>query len=49
MVWKGDPLQAEINLEAIYDDISVNPSTLLDNPINQTIAVEVITNLTGAL
>ena len=49
LVWEGDPLQAEINLEAIYDDISVNPSTLLDNPINQTIAVEVITNLTGAL
>lgn len=49
MVWEGDPLQAEINLEAIYDDISVNPSTLLDNPINQTIPVEVITNLTGAL
>ena len=49
LVWEGDPLQAEINLEAIYDDISVNPSTLLDNPINQTIPVEVITNLTGAL
>lgn len=49
LLWEGDPLKAEINIEAIYDDISVNPSTLLDNPINQTIPVEVVTNLTGAL
>jgi hypothetical protein len=49
LVWEGDPLQAEINLEAIYDEINVNPSVLLDNPINQTIPVEVVTNLTGAL
>jgi hypothetical protein len=49
LVWDGDPLQAEINLEAVYDDISVNPSTLLDNPINQTIPAEVLINLTGAL
>ena len=49
LVWEGDPLKAEINLEAIYDDINVNPSVLLDNPINQTIPVQVVTNLTGAL
>ena len=49
LVWEGDPLQAEINLEAIYDGINVNPSVLLDNPINQTIPVEVVTNLRGAL
>lgn len=49
LVWEGDPLKAEINIEAIYDDINVNPSVLLDNPINQTIPVEVVTNLRGAL
>ena len=49
LVWEGDPLQAEINLEAIYDGINVNPSVLLDNPINQTIPVEVVTNLRGVL
>ena len=47
--WDGNPLRAEINIEAIYDGISVNPSTLLDNPINQSIPVEVKVNLTGAL
>jgi hypothetical protein len=47
--WDGNPLKAEINIEAIYDGISVNPSTLLDNPINQSIPVEVKVNLTGAL
>ena len=49
LVWEGNPLQAEINIEAIYDDLSVNPSTLLDNPINQTIPVEVKVQLTEAL
>ena len=49
LLWDGDPLQAEINLQAVYDGINVNPSTLLDNPINQRIPVEVKVNLTGAL
>ena len=49
LLWDGNPLQAEINLEAIYDGLNVNPSTLLDNPINQSIPVEVKVNLTGAL
>ena len=49
LLWDGNTLQAEINLEAIYDGINVNPSTLLDNPINQSIPVEVKVNLTGAL
>ena len=47
--WDGNPLQAEINIQAVYDGINVNPSTLLDNPINQSIPVEVKVNLTGAL
>jgi hypothetical protein len=49
LLWDGNPLQAEINIEAIYDDINVNPSTLLDNPINQSIPAEVKVHLTGAL
>lgn len=49
LVWEGNPLQAEINIEAIYDDLSVNPSTLLDNPINQSIPAEVKVQLTGPL
>jgi len=47
--WNGNPLKAEINIEAIYEGINVNPSTLLDNPINQSIPVDVKVNLTGAL
>ena len=49
LLWNGDPLKAEINIQAVYDGINVNPSTLLDNPINQSIPVEVKVNLTGAL
>jgi hypothetical protein len=49
LVWEGNPLQAEINIEAVYDDLSVNPSTLLDNPINQSIPAEVKVQLTGPL
>lgn len=49
LVWEGNPLQAEINIEAVYNDLSVNPSTLLDNPINQSIPAEVKIHLTGPL
>jgi len=49
LAWDGDPLKAEINIKALYDGISVNPSTLLDNPINQSIPTEVEIHLTGEL
>ncbi|MEZ4797853.1 MAG: translocation/assembly module TamB domain-containing protein [Flavobacteriaceae bacterium] len=49
LVWEGSPLQAEINIEAIHDNISANPSILLDNPINQSIPVEVKIHLTEKL
>ena len=49
LVWEGDPLQAEINIKAIYDKIQANPSVLLDNPINRSIPVEVIIHLTDQL
>ncbi|WP_232817813.1 translocation/assembly module TamB domain-containing protein [Winogradskyella tangerina] len=48
IVWEGDPLRAEIDIKAVYQG-SANPSVLLDNPINQTIPVEVIIHLTGQL
>ena len=47
--WDGNPLSADINIKALYDGISVNPSTLLDNPINQSIPAEVEIHLTGQL
>jgi hypothetical protein len=47
--WDGTPLNADINMKALYDGISVNPSTLLDNPINQSIPTEVEVHLTGQL
>ncbi len=48
LAWNGDPLEAEINILAIYKT-RTNPSPLLDNPINQTIPVELEINLTGQL
>jgi len=49
LVWEGDPLKAEINIKALHDGISANPSVLLDNPINQSIPVEVEVHLTSQL
>ncbi|MCO4822261.1 MAG: translocation/assembly module TamB domain-containing protein, partial [Flavobacteriaceae bacterium] len=34
--WSGDPLAANLNIEAVYDNIRANPSVLLDNPVNQS-------------
>ena len=48
IVWEGDPLAAQIDITAVYQG-SANPSVLLDNPINQSIPVEVIIQLTGQL
>jgi hypothetical protein len=49
MSWDGSPLNADINIKALYDGINANPSTLLDNPINQSIPTEVEVHLTGQL
>ena len=46
--WEGDPMKAQLNIKAIYQG-KANPSVLLDNPISQTIPVEVIIQLTGQL
>ena len=48
IVWEGDPMKAEINLNAVYST-TANPSVLLDNPISQRIPVEVVIQLTGQL
>lgn len=48
IVWEGDPMNAELNLKAVYEG-DANPSVLLDNPINQSIDVEVEIHLTGKL
>ncbi len=49
LAWEGDPLNALINIKAVYDGIQANPSVLLDNPINRSIPVEVEIHLTGQL
>ena len=49
LAWDGSPLSAEVNIRALYDGISANPSTLLDNPINQSIPTEVEIHLTEEL
>ena len=48
IVWEGDPLNAQLNLNAVYKT-TANPSVLLDNPISQRIPVEVVIQLTGQL
>lgn len=49
LVWEGDPLTAQINIEAVYDKIRANPSVLLENPINRSIPVAVKIHLTEQL
>ena len=48
IAWNGEPLDAEINLKAIYHT-QANPSILLDNPINRSIPVDVEISITGQL
>lgn len=47
--WSGDPMAANLNIEAVYDNIRANPSVLLDNPVNQSIPVEVKIQITERL
>ena len=46
--WNGDPLKAQIDIEAVYKT-RTNPSPLLDSGISQTIPVELEIKLTGNL
>lgn len=48
IVWEGDPMDAQLDIKAVYAS-TANPSVLLDNPISQSIPVEVVIQLTGQL
>ena len=51
IVWEGDPLTAQMNLEAVYEvPGGANPALLLDNPnFNKKIPTEVLIKLQGNL
>lgn len=49
LTWDGDPLQANMNVEAVYRT-QANPAMILENPsINRDIPVEVTISLNGEL
>ncbi|KJD36351.1 N-acetyl-gamma-glutamyl-phosphate reductase [Tamlana sedimentorum] len=48
IAWEGDPLDATIDMLAVYKT-QANPSPLLDNPINRSIPVELNIELNGNL
>ncbi|MGQ7947464.1 translocation/assembly module TamB domain-containing protein [Flavobacterium sp. WC2509] len=49
IVWEGDPMRAQLNLEAVYKT-SANPALLLENSsVNKKIDVEVVIGLHGDL
>ena len=49
IVWNGDPLQADVNISAIYS-LYANPSVLLDNAqYTRKIETEVVINMRGEL
>jgi hypothetical protein len=51
IVWEGDPIGAQMDLEAVYDvPGGANPALLLDNPnFNKNIPTEVLIRLQGNL
>lgn len=50
LIWQGDPLSAELSLDAVYA-LNANPAPLLDNPgnISRRIPTEVVVRLDGEL
>ncbi|WP_396157382.1 translocation/assembly module TamB domain-containing protein [Flavobacterium sp.] len=47
--WSGNPMAAQLNLEAIYET-TANPSVLIDNPnFNRKVDVQVIIGVKGSL
>ena len=47
--WSGDPMAAQLNLEAIYET-TANPSVLIDNPnFNRKVDVQVVIGVKGSL
>lgn len=49
IIWEGNPMKAQLNLEAVYKT-SANPAVLLDNSsFNKKVPVEVVIGLRGDL
>jgi len=49
VTWEGDPMRANLNLEAVYKT-SANPAVLIENPsFNKKVDVEVVIGLKGNL
>ena len=49
IVWEGDPMRAQLNLEAVYQT-SANPALLIENSsVNKKVDVEVIIGIHGDL
>lgn len=49
IIWEGNPMKAQLNLEAVYTT-SANPAVLLDNSsFNKKVPVEVVIGLRGDL
>ena len=49
IIWEGNPMKAQLNLEAVYKTIA-NPAVLLDNSsFNKKVPVEVVIGLRGDL
>jgi hypothetical protein len=49
IIWEGDPLQAQLNLEAIYN-VNANPSVLLQNPsFNRKVPTDLIIGVRGTI
>jgi tetratricopeptide (TPR) repeat protein len=49
IIWTGDPLAAQLNLEAVYKT-TANPAVLIDNPsFNRKVDVEVVIGVRGNL
>jgi hypothetical protein len=47
--WSGDPMAAQLNLEAVYKT-TANPAVLIDNPnFNRKVDVEVVIGVKGSL
>lgn len=49
IIWEGDPLQAQLNLEASYN-VNANPSVLLQNPsFNRKVDTDLIIGVRGTI
>jgi hypothetical protein len=49
ITWLGDPMSAQLNLEAVYKT-TANPAVLIDNPsVNRKVDVEVIIGVKGTM